>query len=64
MEAEREKDSSKPEVIRGLIEKVSPPPRLELLARRVMPGWTCWGNQIKVGGNEPAKNKVARNPRL
>ena len=33
VEAEREEDSTKPEIIRGLIERVSPPPRLELFAR-------------------------------
>jgi len=44
IEAEREEHSSKPEVIRELIERVSPPPYLELFARRLTEGWTCWGN--------------------
>jgi N6-adenosine-specific RNA methylase IME4 len=38
IEAEREEHSAKPEVVRGLVEKVSPPPRLELFARRGVEG--------------------------
>jgi N6-adenosine-specific RNA methylase IME4 len=39
--------SSKPDQIRLLIEKCSPPPYLELFARRLSPGWTVWGNAIE-----------------
>jgi N6-adenosine-specific RNA methylase IME4 len=42
IEAEREEYSAKPEIIRELIEKMSPPPRLELFARRGVEGWVCW----------------------
>ncbi|MEW7987871.1 MAG: MT-A70 family methyltransferase [Candidatus Thiodiazotropha sp.] len=38
--------SAKPEEIRRIIEKTSPGPRLEMFGRRVVPGWTVWGNQI------------------
>jgi N6-adenosine-specific RNA methylase IME4 len=38
--------SEKPEEAFTLIESVSPGPRLELFARRVRPGWTCWGNEV------------------
>jgi len=39
--------SAKPEAIRRLIERASPPPRLELFARRIAAGWVSWGNQIE-----------------
>jgi N6-adenosine-specific RNA methylase IME4 len=48
IEAEREEHSTKPEVIRELIEKVSPPPRLELFARRIIPNWSVWGDAINL----------------
>lgn len=39
--------SVKPHIIRKMIESMSPGPRLELFARRVATGWTCWGNEIR-----------------
>ena len=39
--------SQKPEESFGLIEKVSPPPRLELFARGNRPGWDAWGNECE-----------------
>lgn len=39
--------SVKPLIARKMIESMSPGPRLELFARRVATGWTCWGNEIK-----------------
>jgi len=39
--------SEKPEEAFTLIESVSDGPRLELFARRVRPGWTCWGNEVE-----------------
>jgi N6-adenosine-specific RNA methylase IME4 len=45
----RGKHSAKPERVRHLIEKTSPPPRLELFGRAPSPGWTVWGNQIEFG---------------
>jgi N6-adenosine-specific RNA methylase IME4 len=38
--------SVKPEWFYALCEECSPGPRLELFARRVRPGWTCWGNEV------------------
>ena len=38
--------SSKPELFRDIIERVSPGPYIELFARKQHPGWSCWGNQI------------------
>jgi N6-adenosine-specific RNA methylase IME4 len=48
-ELARDRHSSKPEQVRLLIEKASPPPRLELFARahRSGDGWTTWGDQIE-----------------
>lgn len=42
---ERLPHSVKPEAFRGLVEKASPGPYLELFARRAAPGWDAWGNQ-------------------
>ena len=39
--------SQKPETVRGLVEKVSPGPRLELFGRRAVPGWTVYGDQVE-----------------
>jgi len=39
--------SQKPEAFQDMIETVSDGPRLELFARRVRPGWTCWGNEVE-----------------
>lgn len=38
--------SRKPELLQDLAERVSPGPYLELFARRVRPGWTCFGDEI------------------
>lgn len=38
--------SQKPEEMREMIERVSPPPYLELFARERHPGWTVWGNEV------------------
>lgn len=35
--------SAKPEEVRSLIERASPPPRLEMFARRLATGWCAWG---------------------
>lgn len=45
--AKRTGHSVKPECFREDIEKVSPGPYLELFARREVPGWSSWGNQIE-----------------
>lgn len=44
---DRERHSGKPEAVRRLIEKVSPGPRLELFGRKLVDGWTVFGNQIE-----------------
>lgn len=39
--------SAKPEDVRtGVVERVSPGPRLELFGRSVVEGWHVWGNQV------------------
>jgi N6-adenosine-specific RNA methylase IME4 len=38
--------SEKPELVRQMIERASPPPRLELFARKLVPNWFCWGHEI------------------
>lgn len=44
----RGRHSEKPEAVRSLIEKVSPEPRIELFARKAIPGWTVFGDQIEI----------------
>jgi len=47
LQAERTRHSSKPESVRGIIEKVSPGPYLELFGRKTCDGWVTWGNEIE-----------------
>ncbi|HEX9792581.1 MAG TPA: hypothetical protein VGC54_01220 [Planctomycetota bacterium] len=42
----RGEHSAKPEVVRTLVEQVSPGPYLELFGRRAERGWTVYGNQV------------------
>lgn len=44
---ERTRHSKKPEQIRSMIEKVSPPDYLELFGREIIEGWTVWGNEVE-----------------
>lgn len=44
-EAPRAEHSAKPEMFLDLIEQMSPPPRIELFARRQRLGWDTWGNE-------------------
>lgn len=66
--------SVKPEASYRLIEAVSPPPRLELFARRARSGWSAWGNELcperdderpgKLPSNDAGKDKTypSQNP--
>ena len=49
IEADRTQHSRKPEAVRELIQKVSPPLFLEMYGRRIPddPAWTVYGNQIE-----------------
>jgi N6-adenosine-specific RNA methylase IME4 len=46
VEAPRGRHSEKPDAVRALIERASPPPRLELFARKRATGWYSWGHEI------------------
>jgi N6-adenosine-specific RNA methylase IME4 len=46
IEAPRGRHSEKPDVVRETLERASPGPRLELFARKLVPGWFCWGHEI------------------
>lgn len=46
LECDRAQHSSKPDMVRGFIEKASPGPYLELFGRSQHDGWAVWGNQI------------------
>ena len=39
--------SAKPEEIRGVSERASPAPRVELFARQSVTRWTSWGNEVR-----------------
>jgi N6-adenosine-specific RNA methylase IME4 len=39
--------SAKPEEVRRRIERLFPGPYLELYGRKLVPGWTVWGNEIR-----------------
>ena len=44
----RGKHSEKPDQFFGLVESLSPGPRLELFARKPRLGWDVWGNEVTV----------------
>jgi N6-adenosine-specific RNA methylase IME4 len=44
--APRGRHSKKPDEVREMIERASPGPRLELFARKLVPGWLSWGHEI------------------
>src|SRR5262249_41743561 len=44
--APRQGRAVKPDASYRMIEAMSPEPRLELFARRKLPGWFVWGDQI------------------
>jgi len=46
IEDARRRHSAKPDIVRNMIEKASPGPRIELFARQEAAGWTSWGNQV------------------
>lgn len=46
IEAPRGRHSEKPDVVRELIERASPGPRLELFGRSLHPNWHVWGHEI------------------
>ena len=41
----RGRHSAKPDAFLDMVEQVSPPPRLEMFARRARFGWDYWGNE-------------------
>ncbi len=55
-EAPVTKHSVKPDVFYALVERASFEPRLDMFARRLRPGWTCWGAEAgaPVGEGEAA----------
>jgi N6-adenosine-specific RNA methylase IME4 len=46
VEVSRTKHSAKPGIVRGMIERASHGPYLELFGRKLVKGWTVFGNQI------------------
>jgi len=45
----RGKHSEKPEEFQDMVMKVSPPPYLEMFARRKREDWDVWGNEVESG---------------
>ena len=54
LECARGEHSAKPEPVRGMLERASPGPYLELFGRRPAAGWTVWGDQVERGRLLPA----------
>jgi N6-adenosine-specific RNA methylase IME4 len=48
-EAKRGKHSAKPDFVRDSVRRLSPGPYLELFGRRVVEGWTVFGNEVEGG---------------
>jgi N6-adenosine-specific RNA methylase IME4 len=46
IEAPRGPHSEKPDVVREMIERASPGPRLEIFARKLTPGWFAFGHEV------------------
>jgi N6-adenosine-specific RNA methylase IME4 len=46
IEAPRGRHSEKPDSVREMIERASPAQRLEVFARKLVPGWFAWGHEI------------------
>jgi N6-adenosine-specific RNA methylase IME4 len=46
IEAPRGPHSEKPDIVREMIERASPGPRLEIFARKLTPGWYAFGHEI------------------
>jgi N6-adenosine-specific RNA methylase IME4 len=44
---QRTPHSVKPDEFYQLVELQSPPPRIDIFARRKRSGWDCWGNQVE-----------------
>lgn len=54
---ERQAHSVKPDYFFRLFEEQSPPPYLEIFARRLREGWASFGNEIKTSIDIPLKKK-------
>lgn len=54
----RGEHSEKPDEVRDRIAAMFPElPKIELFARVVRPGWTCWGNEVSEGRPTPLKTE-------
>jgi N6-adenosine-specific RNA methylase IME4 len=54
IEAPRGRHSEKPDIFAEMIEKMFPTtPKIELFARKLRPGWVCWGNELPPPQVEP-----------
>ena len=58
IEAKRTRHSAKPEIVRTFVELASPGPYLELFGRRLVKGWTVFGNQIEKNMFDEAEERI------
>ncbi len=58
--AERQAHSAKPDELQALAEQMSPPPGLELFARRQRLGWAAWGLE---SGVEAPQTRLVHDPK-
>lgn len=56
IETRKREHSRKPDEQYALIESCSPGPYLEMFARKVMPGWTAWGDES--GSDSISRGKI------
>jgi N6-adenosine-specific RNA methylase IME4 len=49
LQAERADHSARPEAVRRPVQRVSPPPYLELFGRKAVHGWVVFGNEVSRG---------------
>jgi len=62
----RGRHSAKPEAFLDMVERISPPPYLELFARRQRLGWATWGNEclnhVQLNGANAGVERRERTP--
>jgi N6-adenosine-specific RNA methylase IME4 len=63
-ESGRRGHSEKPEIVREMIERASPGPRLEIFARKLTRGWYAWGHDIAepLSGQNQTSGSRSRSP--
>lgn len=64
LSAPKGEHSEKPNAIRKIVEKISPPPRIELFARKRFDGWNVWGDEVSSDVQIPYSSGIVIEPEL